>query len=209
MEPAAVLVGAFQIHHRVAAAVDLALDAGELREMHRVLQHEGVRGAGIEPDVENVVDLLPAVVGELARGSARARRGLYQASAPSASKASTMRTSTSGSCRISTEPSGFSLMNTAIGTPQARWREITQSGRLSIMPVMRFSPCGGTQRVTRDGVQRARAQRVAGLVDALIHGDEPLRRVAEDDRLLRAPGMRILVLEAAARDQHAARRSAP
>ena len=34
-----------------------------------------------------------------------------------------------------------------IGTPQARWREITQSGRLSIMPVMRFSPCGGTQRV--------------------------------------------------------------
>ena len=59
-----------------------------------------------------------------------------------------MRTSTSGSCRISTEPSGFSLMNTAIGTPQARWREITQSGRDSIMPVMRFSPCGGTQRVT-------------------------------------------------------------
>ena len=38
-------------------------------------------------------------------------------------------------------------MNTVIGTPQARWREITQSGRLSIMPVMRFSPAGGTQRV--------------------------------------------------------------
>ena len=74
--------------------------------------------------------------------------GLYQASAPSSSKASTMRTSTSGSCRISTEPSGFSLMKTAIGTPQARWREITQSGRDLIMPVMRFSPCAGTQRVT-------------------------------------------------------------
>ena len=59
-----------------------------------------------------------------------------------------MRTSTSGSCRISTEPSGFSLMNTAIGTPQARWREITQSGRDSIMPVMRFCPASGTQRVT-------------------------------------------------------------
>ncbi len=38
-------------------------------------------------------------------------------------------------------------MKTAIGTPQARCREITQSGRLSIMPLMRFSPCGGTQRV--------------------------------------------------------------
>ena len=39
-------------------------------------------------------------------------------------------------------------MKTAIGTPQARWREITQSGRLSIMPEIRFSPCSGTQRVT-------------------------------------------------------------
>ncbi len=72
---------------------------------------------------------------------------LYQASAPSASKASTMRTLTSGSSRISTEPSGFSLTNTAIGTPQARWREITQSGLVSIMPLMRFSPAAGTQRV--------------------------------------------------------------
>src|SRR5665811_1566018 len=66
MEPAAVLVAAFQIHHRVLAAVDLALDTGELREVHRVLQHEGVRGAGIEPDVENVVDFFPTFLGELA-----------------------------------------------------------------------------------------------------------------------------------------------
>ena len=35
-----------------------------------------------------------------------------------------------------------------MGTPQARWRDTTQSGRVSIMPVMRFSPCGGTQRVS-------------------------------------------------------------
>ena len=33
-----------------------------------------------------------------------------------------------------------SSTKTAIGTPQARWRETTQSGRFSIMPVMRFSP---------------------------------------------------------------------
>ena len=31
-----------------------------------VLQHEGMRGAGVEPDVENIVDLLPGIVGELA-----------------------------------------------------------------------------------------------------------------------------------------------
>ena len=52
-----------------------------------------------------------------------------------------MRAFTSLSCRISAEPSLFSRTNTVIGTPQARWREITQSGLLSIMPVMRFSPC--------------------------------------------------------------------
>ena len=50
--------------------------------------------------------------------------------------------------RISAEPSPFSRTNTAIGTPQARWREITQSGRLSIMPLMRFWPDGGTHCVT-------------------------------------------------------------
>ena len=72
----------------------------------------------------------------------------YQASAPSCSKASAMRALTRSSCRISAVPSPFSRTNTVIGTPQARWREITQSGLLVIMPVMRFSPCGGTQRVT-------------------------------------------------------------
>ncbi len=51
-------------------------------------------------------------------------------------------------------------MNTAIGTPQARWREITQSGRDSIMPLMRFSPCGGTQRVTSMACM-ARARKVS------------------------------------------------
>ena len=47
--------------------------------------------------------------------------------------------SNSGLCSASTK--------IAIGTPQARWRETTQSGRLAIMPLMRFSPAAGTQRV--------------------------------------------------------------
>src|SRR5262245_38260402 len=38
--------------------------------------------------------------------------------------------------------------------------------------------------------------------DGLVHRDEPLRRIAEDDRLLRSPRMRILMLELSARDQH-------
>ena len=100
-------------------------------------------------------------------------------------------------------------MNTVIGTPQARWRDSTQSGLLTIMPVMRFCPCGGTQRVTLMAAS-ARARSVSpGLAassassNILVHRDEPLRRVAEDHRLFRAPRMRILVLEPGAGDQHA------
>ena len=61
LEPAAVLVRTFEIHHGVGPAVLLALDPGERGKMLGVFQHERVRGAGIEPDVENVVDLLPLV----------------------------------------------------------------------------------------------------------------------------------------------------
>ena len=40
------------------------------------------------------------------------------------------------------------LRNTVIGTPQARWRDTTQSGRPSTMPRMRFSPDCGTHSVS-------------------------------------------------------------
>src|SRR5690606_20940933 len=53
-----------------------------------------------------------------------------------------------------------------------------------------------------DGVERAMAQRIAlRTLDRLVHVDKPLRGVAEDDRLLGAPGMGILVLDAAAGDE--------
>ncbi len=55
-----------------------------------------------------------------------------------------MRSTTSGS--RSTSPLALST-NSAIGTPQARWRETHQSGRLSTMPRIRLRPCAGTQRV--------------------------------------------------------------
>ena len=54
------------------------------------------------------------------------------------------------------------LRNTVMGTPQARWRETTQSGRVSIIPVMRFSPCGGTHRVSPIAAS-ARARSVSDL----------------------------------------------
>jgi hypothetical protein len=46
MEPAAMLVRAFEIHHLVRPAVALAVDAGEAGEMHGVFQHK----ACVEPE---------------------------------------------------------------------------------------------------------------------------------------------------------------
>ena len=97
----------------------------------------------VEPHVENVLDLL--VVGSVVvRPEEVLRVTVYQASAPSAANAAAMRSTTSGSrsawpvCRFT---------NTAIGTPQARWRETHQSGLLSIIERMRLRPRSGTQRV--------------------------------------------------------------
>ena len=56
--------------------------------------------------------------------------------------------------------------NTVIGTPQARCREITQSGLASIMPVMRFSPEVGTHSVSRIDLSDALAQRQDAFVPA-------------------------------------------
>ena len=55
-----------------------------------------------------------------------------------------MRSNTASSRRGS--PERLST-KTAIGTPQARWRDTHQSGRVSIMPCRRFCPEAGTKRV--------------------------------------------------------------
>ena len=73
LEPAAMLVGAFQIHDFVRAAVDLAVDVGEAGEMLGIAEHVGMRRAGIEPDVEYVVDLV--IVGRIEIGREKARGG--------------------------------------------------------------------------------------------------------------------------------------
>ena len=51
MEPAAMLVRAFEIHHRVGPAIDLR----RAFEVVALLEREGVGRAGVEPDVEDVV----------------------------------------------------------------------------------------------------------------------------------------------------------
>ncbi len=76
-----------------------------------------------------------------------------------------------------------------IGTPQTRWREMHQSGRLAIMPSMRAWPHDGIQRVSRDRLEGALAELLR------VHRDEPLRRREEDDRVVAAPAVRVLMLE--------------
>ena len=91
------------------------------------------------------------------------------------------------------------------GTPQARWRDSTQSGLFVTMPLIRFSPEGGAQRV-RSIASTARARRRLAALrvgERPVHRQKPLRRVAEDHRRLRAPAVRILVLEPSARDERA------
>jgi hypothetical protein len=76
----------------------------------------------------------------------------------------------------------------------------------SIMARRRFWPAAGTKRVS--SMAFSARERSVVPSQGLVHVDEPLRRVAEDDRLLRAPGMRIGMLQAAAGKQ-VAQRSAP
>jgi hypothetical protein len=54
-----------------------------------------------------------------------------------------MARSTSGERRKSSQPSQKMM---AMGTPQTRWREMHQSGRVAIMLEMRSSPQAGSQR---------------------------------------------------------------
>ncbi len=127
----------------------------------------------------------------------------YQASAPSCSNAAAMRALTASSLQD---------FGRAVALLAHEHRDRHAPGALA-----RDHPVGPALDHAVDAVlalprhpardfdrfERAMAQRVAISRDVLVHRDEPLRRIAEDDRLLRAPRMRILMLEPAARDQHA------
>ena len=113
-----------------------------------------------------------------------------------------MRAFTSASSRIS--PLAL-LTKIAIGTPQARWRDSTQSGRPSTMPPMRFLPDGGYHSCVRSRPWRAGAAYRSQIANRLVHGGKPLRRGAEDHRRLGTPAMRILMAQRALGEQFAGR----
>ena len=134
----------------------------------------------------------------------------YQASAPFSAKASAMRLLTRSSLRISTEPSpllahehgdrhapGALARDHPVGPALDHAGDAVLARRPAPSAVSLMARGAGAQRVARPAAPSASPR------CRLVHRDEPLRRVAEDHRLLRAPGVRILMLEPAARDQHA------
>src|SRR5262249_48722971 len=97
MEPAAVLVASFQIHHSVIAAVGFALDPSKTGEVLGDFQHE----AWVEPESNQTSRMSSTFCqSSLPRGPRKRSRApsAYQASAPSCSKASAMRLLISSSC---------------------------------------------------------------------------------------------------------------
>src|SRR5262245_11732980 len=127
------------------------IERGGPFEIEPLLQNEGVGRARVEPNVENVAGLLPFggisdEVGEEALGCAALEPGIRAFGAERREDALDQlgRAVDSGA---RDDFARFLVAKHADGNAQARWRETTQAGRVSILPVMRFLPCGGPRRV--------------------------------------------------------------
>ena len=190
LEPAAMLVGAFEIKLRRPGEV-LAL-----------LQHEGVGAAGVEPDIENVVDLLPIVrIGDeafeetLLGALLEPGIGALLLRTPRRCARATRRTLP----QIRMRPGDDRPLVLAVPDDVAEHGDGNAPGALARhdpVGTRLDHPCDAVLALRRhparvaDGRKRAGAERVRLLFQAPVHGDEPLRGGAEDHRLLRAPGMR-------------------
>ena len=197
MEPAAVLVRAFKIHHLVRPAFDLAVDARKAGEVFCVFQHEGMGAAGVEPDIHHVVDFF--VVGGVVVIAKKPLRRAF---------------------RI---PGVGALLFKCVGDAfvdalfhQRRVLALFHKHRDRHPPraLARQHPVGlgrdhagnavfaggGNPAGLFDGGEGEVAERGAA-ANSLVHRNEPLRRVAEYHRLFGTPGMWILMLELAARHE--------
>ena len=146
------LVGAFQVH--VGREHQALVGA--------VAQHAGVRDAGLPPHVQDV--LLGHELGAAAHLAVRAVRAdtslgflVNQASAPFLSNSSMTRVEASAS--LATVSPHLAHLNTGMGTPQLRWREMHQSGRSATMEPMRFDGPARVRTSRRARWRRARRSR--------------------------------------------------
>ena len=165
VEPAAMLVRSFEI------------ERGGPDEVVPRLQREAVARAGIEPDVQDIGDLLViggiAVFAQKAFGRALEPgvRALFLDGLDDALQHRLVAQRLAGLLvdeHRDRHPPGALARDAPVGP----------RGNHAFEPV---TPRLGVERGARDRVERLLPQSV------LRHSDEPLRRVAEDQRLLRAP----------------------
>ena len=187
VEPAAVLVGALEVDATPARC----------RPGGRAARRRGCEPESNQTSRMSVTFSQSSCGWSFARNRALAPSS-NQASAPSVSKASRMRALTAGSRRISAVPSG--------------WRLTKQVERHAPGALARQHPVGaglhhrveavaaGDRDPFDEGVDRGQrpladgaAVGVHAVVERLVDGDEPLRRVAVDHRRLGAPGVRVAV----------------
>src|SRR5437870_7983456 len=89
----------------------------------------------------SLLNFVPPHLPHLAPAASASASGVYQASAPKRPKKLITLRLSAGSFSGLPQPSH---RNTAMGTPQTRWREMHQSGRVAIMLEMRSSPQAGS-----------------------------------------------------------------
>ena len=176
----------------------LEIDIGRPFQVGPVFQRECVRRARIEPDVENVHHLRPRLVGAAAQ----------EPFARALGKPCIGALGFEGFEDAGVD--GLVLQHIAVSIRKdSDWHAPGALARQH--PVGALGDHGAQPRLSgfrheARGVyrcERARAQR-RRIAQFLVHVDKPLRRVAEDDRLLRAPRMRVLVLQAPAGEQRVA-----
>ena len=197
LKPAAMLVGALEIHDLVRSAVDEATDAGKPWKMNRVLKDERVGRPGIEPDLHQIVDFF-VIVG-LVRG---AKKPLLRALGEPGVGAFLLENRRDPSVHVFVEQHlvpAVAYEDRQRNAPGALPRQDpvgpARDHAANAVLAGRRNPSRLSDRLERDRAQRLPAGRAG---EGPVHRQEPLRRIAEDHRLLGAPAMRILVLEPAA-----------
>ena len=185
------------------------MDARKAGKVFRVVQREGMGRARIEPDIENVVDLF--VFFRVVFGLQEARGGAVREPGVRALLFEGVRDALvdllvdenflcvlidedrdrhapgalarDHPVRAVGDHAGdavFARGGIPFGPGDLAQRDLAQGGCIPERPLI---------------LRSVRSTRLEGCgVHRLVERDEPLRRVAEDERLFRAPGMRILML---------------
>src|SRR3990167_3430443 len=189
MEPAAMLVGAFQ--------VQVSTRATGMAEVVRTAQHVPVGGTGVKPDVQGVTDLV--VVGSFIAqqlSSVQLEPSLY-----------TLLLDTLGHLFHQLGSSRVQLTRGLVQEERDWHAPVTLTRDAPVRTpsnhaVQASLAPGGDKLGLLDGCQRALTQGAA-FVRLLVHADEPLRGGAVDQRGLVAPAVHIAVLDGFVLEQRA------